>query len=902
MTDSISEKTKFGSLFNSIPESLLIHEFESGRFIRANQFACDLYGYTEQEFMTLTLKQIVAPECIEDMAARAVKLKERNQLIFEVRHLKKGGVIFEAEVKINLIDFEGTLSAIVSVRDVSARRRALNELDEKRDRLRYLLDSLPQNIWLKDTEGVFLDGNLALANALGISKSDFPGKTDFDFFPVDIANKFRHDDRQVIESAKIKVMDEMEVIGTRNKHVRTTKIPILGTDGHVISTLGIAEDITDIKFYELQVLKLAQAVEQSPESIVITDLDGNIEFVNESFLYVSGYSRAELIGQNPRILQSGKTPPESYDQLWAALASGKRWQGELINRRKNGSEYIEFARIAPIRQDDGTITHYLAVKEDITEKKRNSTILLESKNLLQRIMDSIPDWIFVIDRVNKYMMVNQSYANFYGTTPESMIGLSDAEIYQALKDDRTTVDFIVNNQQDINAVFAGRTITYLKEEFIFSGNTVYYFETHWYPLFDPDRKTYGALCYRRNITERINFELGQKQLQEQLHQSQKLELVGQFTGGIAHDFNNILASILGYADLLKSSVTIEENPKLDRFVDQILLVGLRARDLIRNLLVFSKINEPNLEVIDAAAVAIETIDNMLPTFPKSISVQPPNNPGVFKVLMNSIQLHQIIMNLVLNARDAIMEKGQDDGEIIIHISNVAVNNEVQCDACHLQFSGKYVLITVKDNGLGIEQDCLHRIFDPFFTTKKLAGGTGLGLSVLHGIIHSCNGHIKVQSTPGAGTLFELYLPMSGGEITTATPNVQSRQSRGKNNAHIMVVDDESDVVNYLSELLTAAGYRVAAFTDPEAALHHFQRDPDAIDLVITDQEMKELKGTLLAQALLAQRPALPVILCTGFSNDINEQSAIEMGIRQFFIKPVPNRRLLEAINGCIKGQ
>jgi len=268
------------------------------------------------------------------------------------------------------------------------------------------------------------------------------------------------------------------------------------------------------------------------------------------------------------------------------------------------------------------------------------------------------------------------------------------------------------------------------------------------------------------------------------------------------------------------------------------------------------------------------------------------------VLISPVQLHQIVMNLGINARDAM----GNSGSIEIQAAQVVVDELRICDSCHSAFSGRYVMLSVRDTGAGIAQENLSKIFDPFFTTKEVGRGSGLGLSVLHGIVHSANGHIAVLTAPGAGTEFQVYLPAQATAAARPALALESDVENSPVRGHVMVVDDEASIVGFLTALLESLGCRVTGLTSATEALRIFQDDPRSVDMVITDQTMPDLTGAELARAMLTNRPDLPVVLITGYSNAIDADMARKIGIRRFLLKPVPAKVLSDIVAEYLTGR
>lgn len=382
-------------------------------------------------------------------------------------------------------------------------------------------------------------------------------------------------------------------------------------------------------------------------------------------------------------------------------------------------------------------------------------------------------------------------------------------------------------------------------------------------------------------------------LQSQLLQARKMEAVGQLSGGIAHDFNNMLSSILGYAELALDRPDDLSREELDEYLGEVIRAGERARDLVGQMLSFSRTRKGAAERVELRPIVKEVVKMLRFTLPASIELEVVSSEEGLAVNIDPVQVQQVVMNLSINARDAMRNKGR----LEIALRRVGIGGEGgrhECRSCGEAIAaGDYIELAVSDTGAGIDAELLERVFDPFFTTKDVGKGTGMGLSVVHGIVHETGGHVLVESRAGEGTTFRLLLPPStdegGGE-----PVLDEREAAQGivGSARILVVDDEQSVAGFLQELLTTAGYQVEVASDGAEALAIFQRLGGEIDLVITDQTMPNLTGAELAARLLAERPDLPVILCTGYSEDVDEERAREIGIRGYLLKPVPSRTLL----------
>lgn len=410
----------------------------------------------------------------------------------------------------------------------------------------------------------------------------------------------------------------------------------------------------------------------------------------------------------------------------------------------------------------------------------------------------------------------------------------------------------------------------------------------------------------RDISARKQAEADAQALRDQLNQAVKMESIGHLTAGIAHDFNNILGSMLGYAELAQTMLANKENIPVDaliRYLGRIHTSGIRAKELIAQMLAFSRLAPEMAEgegedtpVILLAPIVKEVVSLLRASIPSTIDLNYRIEDDRLWSRIQAVHLHQIILNLGINARDAIGEYGK----IEVALAREKDLNQV-CSSCQQSFTGEYIRLTVSDSGSGIPKHKLNKIFDPFYTTKAVGKGTGMGLSVVHGLVHAMNGHIQVSTVEGEGSAISILLPLMennpdfAGE--TAAPE---RSDTQLHNIRIMVVDDERAMVSMLHEFLSMHGAEVASFNAPWAALESFEMNPEIFDLVITDETMPGLSGMHLAERMLKIKPDLPIILCTGYSEQATPQAAGDAGLAAFFYKPLVMNELLKKIQAVME--
>ena len=389
-----------------------------------------------------------------------------------------------------------------------------------------------------------------------------------------------------------------------------------------------------------------------------------------------------------------------------------------------------------------------------------------------------------------------------------------------------------------------------------------------------------------NLSERKQAREEKRRLQAQLQQSQKMEAIGTLAGGIAHDFNNILAIILGNAELASNDVP-DSNPASE-FLKEIRRASIRAKNMVRQLLSFSHKTEEESSPIDMAPIIKESMKMLRSAIPASVEFKLHISNDLCSVMGDASQINQIVMNLVTNAVDAMSKLG---GVLDVTLKNIILHQEKTCFGRVLS-PGPYVRLRMRDRGEGIEPEIVDRIFEPYFTTKEVGKGTGMGLSVIHGIVKRHGGGILVESELGKGTVFEIYFPALENK-TEVGEEPDGEIKRGSE--RVLFVDDEESMVNLNRKRLERLGYQVKSTAKPEEALEWFKADPEQFDVLLTDMTMPRMSGDRLAAEVLKIRPNMPVIICTGYSERMSAQKAEVLGVRKYIEKPIDLRNLASAL-------
>jgi signal transduction histidine kinase/ActR/RegA family two-component response regulator len=657
--------------------------------------------------------------------------------------------------------------------------------------------------------------------------------------------------------------------------------------------------------------ELVLAIESISEGFIIYDQEDRVALFNERYKELHppiaevirvGVPFEELLRA---AVTKGAIPvaADKVDEWIAECVRSHRAPGASFESQLSGGRCLKISeRLAA----DGRI---VGVHTDVTELKRRELELTQKSALLQTTFDSIDQGIAVFDAEARLQTCNELFIAMHDFPPHFAVPGRPYREIVAFNAERGEygegevaqhIDRQVGILADLRDLYGGQKRIERRRP---NGTAI---ETRYIALADGSFvKIYS------DITERVVAEEERSRLREQFHASQKMQAIGTLAGGIAHDFNNILGSILGNCYLL-----LEDLPEKDAIherLQQIMKAGDRAKALVQQILTYSRHAEFTLRPIEIDRTVAESIDLLRSSLPGNIKLLAEDFEKVHAAA-DSTQLHQVLLNLCMNAAQAI---GENKGTIRVAVTTVAV---AAADVALSSFVGKvsqplfgpsergsgwsrmwvgalspgrHCRVTIEDNGSGMDRPTMMRIFEPFFTTKEVGKGTGLGLAAVHGILRNHKAVVAVASSPGKGTVFEVYLAVCEDEGAVVSAPVPAAALGGTE--RILLVDDDRSLLDATHTILARSGYDVVGFADPEEALAAFRGAPDQWDVVLTDRSMPRLSGEELAWGILQLRPDIPIIMATGFSDEADEQRARQIGIKEFVFKPIVGKELLMAV-------
>ena len=618
-------------------------------------------------------------------------------------------------------------------------------------------------------------------------------------------------------------------------------------------------------------------IETAIEGIWALDKNFHVTFVNDTMANMLGYTSEEMLGQKADTFTFSEDLEEHISRM-ESRSRGLLQKFESRFKKKDGSELWAIVSATSQFNDRDEFDGAFAMFTDITDRKHTEKELQHTQNRFLAILNGIESTIYVADMdTYEILFMNDYMKDLFNAD------LTGEICWKAFRHQDKPCEYCTNRfLTNPDGQSTGIHLWEDKHPVTNRWNIYHDRAIRWV-----DGRL-ARLQIATDVTKLKDMELKQREYEDKIRQAQKMEALGALASGIAHDFNNILFPILGYAELLKEQLNVQNDDKSG--LHEILAGAQRARDLVDQILTFSRQAEHKIAPLKPDIIVKEAIKLMRSTLPSTIRIEKYVAPDCQMIMADPTQIHQITMNLVTNAFHAMEHQG---GTLTIRLENVqGLDHELNEDK-------SYIRLRVADTGVGMDETTLEKVLEPYFTTKPKGKGTGLGLSVVHGIIQEYSGEIKIHSELDRGTQIDIFIPTTD---ITKSENEHFQESPAKGGSErILLVDDEPQVLALEKEILTRQGYKVDAETSSKAALSKFKADPNRFDLIITDMTMPELTGDHLTQHIKETNPDMPVIICTGYSERINQERAMGLGINAYLTKPVSKTELVKTTRVALDG-
>jgi len=876
----------------------IVIKHANGEMIYANQRFCDLIECSKEDIIGRKIEEVLPQKNYEQQKALLEKEHEKR--------LSGKSSVYDLEVEVSsgktktvrihaspIFDRDKNyLGSIGIATDVSREASALKAVSNAEALLAAVFHVANVGLCITDSEGKVIAANPAHSKIDGYTQEELVGELFTKVLPPELredALKLHH---EYMAGEWDNISGEWQVLhknGTR-RDVAVSVARLILDDGRKFRVSALT-DLTEQKQIERQLRYQAQLLENVSDAVIAIDNDYRITSWNTAAEKLYGWTAAEVLGKHLYHILSYKYLNGESEETIAetALKTGK-WVGEVLDRRKDGTEVIVEACVSYLRNEKGEIIGAVGIKRDVTEKKQIERQLRYQAQLLENVSDAvmavdndyiITSWNRAAEKLYGWTATEVLGKNIYRVLPTTYLnGASEQDAIKAMQSAGKWVGEVVQKRKDGTEVIVEACVSYLRNE---KGNII------------------GMVSINRDITEQKRYAEERQRLYEQLQHLQKMESIGRLAGGIAHDFNNILAAILGNVKMATEKTTDE---KVTKYLSRIKAASERASALTQQLLGFARRGKyvpAPVDLFDCVRNVVEMLEH---TIDKRIEVvvEPASMPT--KVIGDRTQLEQVILNIAINAVDAIMPTLEKKQHGVLRFAwRSGVREDIKATNPHLLTSQPYFCLAISDSGVGIPKEIQKKIFEPFFTTKEIGKGTGLGLAMVYGIMQNHHGAVYVESEVGRGATFELYFPQVLESQTENGVKETYINQKLMSNKRVLIVDDEDMLRELLTEQLTEAGYAVCEASNGVEAievLKRLQAEQVRVDAVVLDMNMPKMDGAKAFAEIRALFPRMPILIATGYAQDEMVQKVVESGANGVLVKPYDAEALFEKLNEILK--
>ncbi len=874
------EKAFIEGALDALSDVFCVIDLEQ-RFVRWNEALTEISGYTDEEVSSMKPTDFFSGEDVQKVAEHIELVVMHGYSKLDASVATKGDEHIPFELTGDLLkDLDGRPTSICVVgRDVSERKRTEKALRESEARYRAIFNNAAVGIDIVDKAGCFMQVNEPLAEMLGYSEEELLGRSVFELTHPDDLELSRAGHETLVEGRSQSYSLQKRFLKKDGTSVwaEISVSPLYNEYGEYEATIGVIADITERKQAEQALReseeKYRSIIEFIGDAYYEVDLAGNMVFCNDATCRISGYTREELIGMNNRRYMDDATAKEVFKIFNKVYRTGEPaslsgWR--FI--RKDGKRIMVETQVSLVRNADGNPCGFRGYSRDITEKKKADAALVESEAKYRTVIENVKEGYYEVDLSGNMTYCNDAMCRMLSYSRNELIGMNN----RRYMDEGTSAHVF----RTFNSVYrTGDPVTVHGWRFLTKEGTTRLVDTSVSLVKDSDGKPAGFRGIVRDVTER-------ERLQMQSMQAQKMEAIGSLAGGIAHDFNNILYAIMGFTELALEEVP--EDTVLRSNLETVLKSGHRAKDLVNQILAFSRQSRQEKRMVNVVPIAKEAIKFLRASLPSTIEIMRQLEPELRPIVADPTEIHQILMNLCTNAGHSMREAG---GFLELTIENVDLE-EADITLAPEIVPGPYLRMTVRDTGTGMAPEVVKRIFEPYFTTKPKGEGTGLGLAVTHGIVASYGGTVRVDSEIGKGSTFQVYLPSVEAQARRERRTADTAIPKGSE--RILFVDDEPTITRMAKRMLDSLGYSVVSLTSSLEALEFFRTRQDEFDLVITDMTMPRMTGIELVQEIRKMGSKIPLVLCTGFS-ELIPPNRETLGIDELIMKPILKKDMAEVV-------